>query len=599
MFLPLFCFGAMVTNSLEGGRFGDKLLGYLHAKWISFKYKIPIIYKPFLFSDQLALHHLESQGDREKLSEKNFTTEEEFERNVNGSSLYVIPYFGENLVEFRDNKHWIYFDVGWNHPQFKREIKQLVCPIKNGTDSLGSCGLKNSNSLSVAVHVRVGTGYDFPSDATKLFIDNLVVTPVGLPTKFPPLPFYIEQLKNLSLLLGNPPLYVFIFTDVPDPEHIITKIRSELKDFNNMQFDYRAKDNNHDKNVLDDFFALTRFDCLIRPQSNFSLLAAKLADYLIEIYPVDFVYQDKVPVIHKIAIKTQYDNFSEQLRALNKLNRAQESQKHRLVNRESAYPFVSGDSFRSIADHLFDETSKSLDPKDIKQGDIIFLKTDYMEEFFVSIHPKIKNKYILITHNSDLAAPGKFKRFLNDKKIIKWFGQNPTVINHHKFIPIPIGIANRYLQHGQPKTFIDVLNNPESERNILLGMNFDFTTKKRVPIYDFFSSLNFCKNISTKDHSLYLLNMTKTKFVLSPPGNGLDCHRTWEVLLMGAIPIVEKSNLDPLLKDLPVIIIEDWKEISEEFLNQKYKEYMRTKFDYKKLLFDCWSDLINSYKKNK
>ena len=44
--------------------------------------------------------------------------------------------------------------------------------------------------------------------------------------------------------------------------------------------------------------------------------------------------------------------------------------------RPSSYPFISGDTFRSIADHIIDETNQSLNPDRVKPYDIIFLKTD-------------------------------------------------------------------------------------------------------------------------------------------------------------------------------------------------------------------------------
>ena len=37
-------------------------------------------------------------------------------------------------------------------------------------------------------------------------------------------------------------------------------------------------------------------------------------------------------------------------------------------------------------------------------------------------------------------------------------------------------------------------------------------------------------------------------FVLSTRGNGLDCHRTWELLLLGSIVITRTSPLDPLFR---------------------------------------------------
>ena len=47
----------------------------------------------------------------------------------------------------------------------------------------------------------------------------------------------------------------------------------------------------------------------------------------------------------------------------------------------------------------------------------------------------------------------------------------------------------------------------------------------------------------------------------APRGGGLDCHRTWEMLYFGMIPIVKTSSLDSLFSSLPVIILQDWDEI--------------------------------------
>jgi len=53
----------------------------------------------------------------------------------------------------------------------------------------------------------------------------------------------------------------------------------------NITFACRENGNRHDRNVVDDFFALTKFDCLIRSDSNYSLMASKFADYKIQISP--------------------------------------------------------------------------------------------------------------------------------------------------------------------------------------------------------------------------------------------------------------------------------------------------------------------------
>ncbi len=89
--------------------------------------------------------------------------------------------------------------------------------------------------------------------------------------------------------------------------------------------------------------------------------------------------------------------------------------------------------------------------------------------------------------------------------------------------------------------------------------------------------------------------MSRFVFVLCPEGNGTDCHRTWEALYMGCVPIVTHSLLDPIFQDAPVLIIDDWHEVTKEFLEEKQKEMSSMQFDTEKLYADYWFNLIKSY----
>ncbi len=85
-------------------------------------------------------------------------------------------------------------------------------------------------------------------------------------------------------------------------------------------------------------------------------------------------------------------------------------------------------------------------------------------------------------------------------------------------------------------------------------------------------------------------------FSISPHGNGLDCHRTWEDLALGCIVIVKTSPLDPLYEGLPVIIVQDWNEVNEEnfekwivqygdaFTNPAYREKLTNRYWMSKLI---------------
>ena len=79
--------------------------------------------------------------------------------------------------------------------------------------------------------------------------------------------------------------------------------------------------------------------------------------------------------------------------------------------------------------------------------------------------------------------------------------------------------------------------------------------------------------------------MGNSKFVISPEGNGIDCHRHYETWITGGIPIIEyNEKIIEKYKDLPILFTNDYSEINEEYLNEKYKEFENKYFNYEKLL---------------
>ena len=106
---------------------------------------------------------------------------------------------------------------------------------------------------------------------------------------------------------------------------------------------------------------------------------------------------------------------------------------------------------------------------------------------------------------------------------------------------------------------------------------------------------------SVVDHGSWMSrqNLWKKKsqyaFSISPHGNGLDCHRTWEDLALGCIVIVKTSSLDPMYGGLPVEIIDDWSEITEENFRKWLKKWgdVTANSNYRqKLTHKYWMDQI-------
>jgi hypothetical protein len=82
----------------------------------------------------------------------------------------------------------------------------------------------------------------------------------------------------------------------------------------------------------------------------------------------------------------------------------------------------------------------------------------------------------------------------------------------------------------------------------------------------------------------YYSQIAAHRFVLSPEGNGIDCYRTWEALHLGAVPIVMASGSMSAFADLPILFTEDYGELSEAYLEQRWEEISRRSFDIDSML---------------
>jgi Exostosin family len=87
----------------------------------------------------------------------------------------------------------------------------------------------------------------------------------------------------------------------------------------------------------------------------------------------------------------------------------------------------------------------------------------------------------------------------------------------------------------------------------------------------------------------YYSRIAAHRFVLSPEGNGIDCYRTWEALYLGAIPVVMTSASTSAFAELPILFTDDYGELSEEYLEQRWKEMSRRSFEIERMLASWYS----------
>lgn len=255
---------------------------------------------------------------------------------------------------------------------------------------------------------------------------------------------------------------------------------------------------------------------------------------------------------------------------------------------------VNGVNFKRFCDIVIDVDTVN-DPRNYRVGDIVFCKTDLLSTFFDEVRD-FKGGLKLVTHQSDYSiGDGWF--YAKPKCITKWFAQNVNY-QHSDLIPIPIGIENHFGPSKGSLIDIDfiektlpIVDNDKIHDKIYC--NFKNTHPNRKNVRNILGDVGFVQtnDLSSAD---YHREMAKYLFVASPRGNGIDCHRTWEALLVGSIPIVERHFMFDAYPSLPIIQIDDWREVLEpSFLQGKINEIASKEMDYSPLFMDYWKQKLH------
>jgi len=257
----------------------------------------------------------------------------------------------------------------------------------------------------------------------------------------------------------------------------------------------------------------------------------------------------------------------------------------------------------------------------IQENSTVYICTTALPNFFSQIH-KIKHRFILVSGDADeeifeqvFKSEEDFIKFIENDKIVHWFAQNCVAV-HDKITNLPIGLdyhtlASKTTSWGeqttpseQEKQLIELKRSakPFDLREKKCYINFSAPPQSYHYRYDRIDAINDIPDVLCKkekdgeNRNTCWKNQIEYAFVVSPFGNGMDCHRTWEALVLGCIPIVRSSGMDQVFDGLPVLIVDNWSEVTSELLNDTVTQFKNMTFNYDKLKLQYWTDKINSYK---
>ena len=190
------------------------------------------------------------------------------------------------------------------------------------------------------------------------------------------------------------------------------------------------------------------------------------------------------------------------------------------------------------------------DAKRMEPGDTLFVSHSKLQEWTQDFLPHIETDFVLI----NIPFPMRYLDFVhtvapnitNHPNMIAWFSTNIQkstggAHNHPNVHPFPIGLKDKmgHRDFQQPV--------PAYRRVFLESINKAFTKTRKVHAGHLGSTIPSRNGIPSSDKlpfDQYARELAKSKYVLSPNGVHPDCHRTYEAIGLGVIPITE---LDPIL----------------------------------------------------
>ena len=248
----------------------------------------------------------------------------------------------------------------------------------------------------------------------------------------------------------------------------------------------------------------------------------------------------------------------------------------------------------------------------------------WYEYIYLNYIEKHNIKMYLITSDGDSAIPysvlskTQYINLIEKGCILEWYSLNvkyyPDLDDKYKIIkPIPIGIdygvLNTMDYYGlrsmsyikQEKKLEDILIKNEKTKKINKIFSDTHLDIRNNPIDRSLASDWMKKNTdiiyaleNKVNKTLFWETMLQYKYVLSPLGNGIDCHRTWEALILKSIPIIKKTDISDVFNDLSVIQVKDYNEINAIDLNNYNLLHSPDK-----LLNNYWKNYIFKNKINK
>jgi len=285
-----------------------------------------------------------------------------------------------------------------------------------------------------------------------------------------------------------------------------------------------------------------------------------------------------------------------------------------LLKRCDVHPRIQRSGTRHLLDYNW---------TDLKPGCTVYVSSASIATFMASVFPQIPFPFRLVTGDCDLSVPTQVlsekvvSQLLESDRLLCWYSQNLILPRRHpKLRPLPIGLDYHTMASGdhwwgkqaspvEQEALLKRIRDsakPIQDRTCCMYSNFHFAFTERQFAFDRRDAIaQIPKDLihyepEPVNRETSWNTQSKYAFIASPMGGGLDCHRTWEALVLGGIPVMRSGPLDPLFDGLPVLLVKKWSDITQDLLETTQKDYSARwdSFVWEKLRLDYWMAQITT-----
>jgi len=206
-----------------------------------------------------------------------------------------------------------------------------------------------------------------------------------------------------------------------------------------------------------------------------------------------------------------------------------------------------------------------------------------------SKYEDLKKRYLskkYLVYETDLLTWQKTQKNKHDLII-----QASSMNEDDAWMPFPIGM---YFHYPAQSVKGSRLQFGDHTKTVLFSIN-PMTDSRRRPSGK--NRASILKTLTTNgipntpcSPDVYYESLPSYKFVVSPEGNGIDCHRHYEALIAGCIPILERNPLiEEKYKGCPILYTDDYSEITPAYLDARYEEMKTVVYDFSRLFMNYYS----------